>query len=50
MNYFICTSSLIGDSHTEEFYIFRLWGVTEMQWLNYSVPKSVLNEILKIPK
>ena len=31
----------------KEINIFWLWGVIEMQWLNYSVPKSLLNDILQ---
>ena len=45
--FFLTVVNLIGDSHTKEVYIFRLWGVIEMHWLNYSVPKSLLNEILQ---
>ena len=50
INHYILSTvvvNLIGDSHTKDFYIFRLWGVIEMQRLNYSVPKSLLNEILQ---
>jgi len=35
------------DSHTKEVYILWLWGIIEMQWLNYSVAKSLLNKILQ---
>ena len=48
--FFLTVVNLIGDSHTKEVYIFRLWGVIEMHWLNYSVPKSLLNEILQNTK
>ena len=49
IKFFLTVVNLIGDSHTKEVhvYIFRLWCVIEMQWLNYSVPKSLLNEILQ---
>ena len=45
--FFLTVVNLIGDSHTNEVYIFQLWGVIEMHWLNYSAPKSLLNEILQ---
>ena len=45
--FFLTVVNLIGDSHTKEVYIFRLWGGIEMHWLNYSVPKSLLNEIFQ---
>ena len=45
--FFLTEVNLIGDSHTNEVYIFQLWGVIEMHWLNYSAPKSLLNEILQ---
>ena len=45
--FFLTVVNLIGDSHTNEVYIFRLWGLIEMHWLNYSVPKSLLHEILQ---
>ena len=45
--FFLTVVNLIGDFHRKEVYIFRLWGVIEMHWLNYSVPKSLLNEILQ---
>ena len=45
--FFLTVVNLIGDSHTKEVYIFPLWGVIEIHWLNYSVPKSLLNEILQ---
>ena len=47
IKFFLTVVNLIGDSHMKEVYIFRLWGVIEMQWLNYSVPNSLLNEILQ---
>ena len=45
--FFVTVVNLIGDSQTKELYIFRLCSVIQMHWLNYSVPKSLLNEILQ---
>ena len=43
--FFLTVVNLFGDFHISD--VGRMWGVIEMHWLNYSVPKSLLNEIFQ---